>query len=138
MGLQASIDIKYHYEIEFKTLMETLFNHGWTVENYSGIVYTIDDEDFNWKDAELSEKDVIMQLMFEAFSNNKLACIELSLPNLVGCSFHFMPGKRYIMLLVSIQRVKLENSNLTDYSFYIKKLLPILKNCAVITCSDAH
>ena len=93
-------------------------------------------DDFDWERYELAQLELSMQLMFERFTNNKIIGIALTLPDLTGCLFHFMPEKNNVMILLTINRVRLKDSQFTDYTYYIKNLHPLLINCSKLDYCD--
>lgn len=135
MGLEASIDISYHKEIELKIFLESLFEYGWRINDYNKTTYLIND-DLDWESSELDDQDLIVKLLFERFLNNKIAGIALTLPNLNGGLFHFMPGKKEILILLSINRVKFKDTQFTDYSFYLEKLYPVIRESTKVNYRD--
>jgi hypothetical protein len=135
MGLQASIDITYSKEIELESFIRSLINIGWNINDYDRITYLTND-DFDWESTDLIKEEFIMQLMLERFKNNEIVGITLTLSNLTGCLFHFMPGRNEVMILLNINRVKFNETLLTDYTFYINNLYPILKDYSKVIYSD--
>ncbi len=135
MGLQASIDITFSAEVNFSIIINKLQNFGWSINDQNKITY-LDNEDFNWERNELIDIETIQNRLNERFINNKIIGIALSLPNLRGGLFHFLPGKNKIMILVNINRLKISGTHFTDYTFYLKKLQPVIKNCSELILTD--
>lgn len=135
MGLQASIEITYSQEIELESFIEILLSFGWSVNDNDKITCLTND-DFNWKSYNLNQFELLKQLMFERFADNKITGIALTLPDLTGCLFHFLPEKKEVMILLSINRVRFDDFPFTDYSFYFKNLNPILGNCSKLNYCD--
>lgn len=135
MGLQASIDISYSNEIDIKLFIATLFSIDWHTNDNGKITYLTND-DFDWESDDLDNQELIMKVLFERFLNNKLVGIALTLPNLTGGLFHFLPGKSEVMILLSINRVKFEKTEFTDYSFYLNKLHPVIKKSIKMNYCD--
>lgn len=135
MGLQASIDISYSKNIDIKSYVETLFNIGWSIDDNGKITYLTND-DFEWENEELNKKDLIINLLYERFSSNKISGFALKLPNSSGGLFHFLPEKNEVMILLNINRIKLKETEFTDYSFYLDKLYSVIKGSAKINYCD--
>ena len=135
MGLQASIDISYSNEIELKSFIATLFSIDWNTNDNGKITYLTND-DFDWERDDLDNQEIIMELLFKRFSENKLIGIALTLPNLTGGLFHFLPGKNEVMILLNINRIKFQKTEFTDYSFYMNKLKPVIKKSIKLNYCD--
>jgi len=132
---QASIDISYSKDIDLKSFIETLFSIGWNTNDNGKITYLTND-DFDWESNEFDNQELITTILFDRFSNNKIVGIALTLPNLTGGLFHFLPGKNEVMILLNINRVKLQKIEFTDYSFYLDKLYPVIKECTRLNYCD--
>ena len=135
MGLQASIDISYSKEINLEKFIEQIINAGWSMNDNNKITYLIND-DFNWENNDLTEHESIKKILFDRFSNNKMSGIALTLPDLSGGLFHFLPGKNEIMILLNINRTRISETPFTDYTFYIQKLYPAIKDCSKLNYCD--
>lgn len=48
----------------------------------------------------------------------------------------FMPSKQEIMMLLSIRRKKIADSNITDFSFYLDQINQIIKSDCQIICNQ--
>lgn len=135
MGLEASIDISYYEEIELNIFIESLLEYGWSVNDYGKITYLVND-DYDWESTDLSNKQLVLNLVINRFRKNKITGIALTNINLVGGIFLFGLEKNNVTILPNINRVKIIGTEFTDYTFYIQKLFPILKNCSMIKYSD--
>ncbi len=135
MGLQASIDLSYPNEINFDTFIESMVNCGWSINDNKRITYLAND-DFDWKNDDLNKQELIKKILFDRFLNNKIVGIALTLQNSTGGLFHFLPCKKEIMILLNINRVKLIDTQFTDYTFYINKLYPVIKDCLKLNYCD--
>ena len=135
MGLQASIDLTYSKEIDIKSFIESLFNVGWDTNDNGKITYLLND-DYDWESANLNDQEAIKKMLLDRFSINKTVGIALTLPNLTGALFHFLPTKNEVMILLNINRVKFKETQFTDYTFYINKLYPIIKDCSKLNYCD--
>ncbi|MES1181917.1 MAG: hypothetical protein ABUL44_03890, partial [Flavobacterium sp.] len=113
----------------------SLFSIGWNT-NDSGKIIFLANDDFEWQSDDIENQQVILKLLYEIFLNNQFAGIALMLPNLTGGSFHFLPGKNDVMILLNINRVKFEKMDFTDYSYYLDKLYPVIKGCTKLNYCD--
>lgn len=135
MSIEASIDISYSHEIDIKLCLESLLKEGWHYNDYGKITFFIS-EDFEWRTAKLDEFNFILNTLCEKYRDGGCVGIALLNENNVGGLFHFFRKKKSVMILLSINRTKISNSEFTNFSYYIERLIPILNNVSEIRYSD--
>lgn len=135
MGLQASIEISYSINLNLINFLKLLFEKEWHCNDYNKITF-LANEDFDWKSESLDNYDFILDSLNKRFTNNEIIGIALLNKNNIGGLFHFLPGKKEVMILLNINREKVFGTNLTNYSFYSEILLTVLGNISEIKFID--
>lgn len=135
MGLQASIDI-YFEKLSFKNIIEKLSNN-WEINDLNTISY-MDNDDFDWLSASLEEKENILTLLEERFYRNNSIGITLVNKHNSGGMFLFYPDENLLSIIININRKKYDNTYLTNYSYYIEYLIPILDTSSKIIYTDIY
>jgi hypothetical protein len=135
MGLQASIEITYSKELNLKDFLNLLFEKQWHYNDHDTITFLSNDE-FDWENESLINYNVVLNLLNERFTDNKIIGIALLNNDNRGGLFHFLPDKKEIMILLNINRNKLSGSDLTNFSFYSERLLPVLNYVSEIKFTD--
>lgn len=135
MGLQASIDI-YFEKLSFKNIIEKLSNN-WDINDQDKISY-MDNDDFDWLSVSLKEKENILTLLEERFYRNNSVGITLVNKHNSGGMFIFYPDENLLSIIININRKKNDNTQLTDYSYYMDYLIPILDTFYKIIYTDIY
>lgn len=134
MGVQASIDI-YFEKLSFSKVISDL-SKEWSVNDFGKISY-IDNDDFDWLSTSIDNKNKVLSILEKRFLSNKVVGLTLINDNSGGV-FLFYPDNNLLSIIVNINRKKINSTNFTDFSFYIKDLHSTLKNEIIlkIVCND--
>lgn len=137
MGLQASIDIVYTNELNLLNTLDKLEREGWGYLNELAQISFFEDDDFEWLTVESKDLNLVKSKLEIRFNEDKLfGIIIYAEESNIGCLLHFMPSKKEIMLLLSINRTKINNSDITDFSFYLKRINSIITDDCQIICNQ--
>lgn len=134
MGVQASIDI-YFEKLSFSKVISDL-SKEWSVNDFGKISY-IDNDNFDWSSTSIDNKNKVLSILEKRFLSNKVVGLTLINDNSGGV-FLFYPDNNLLSIIVNINRKKINSTNFTDFSFYIKKLHSTLKNEIILkmVCND--
>lgn len=134
MGVQASIDI-YFEKLSFSKVISDL-SKEWSVNDFGKISY-IDNDNFDWSSTSIDNKNKVLSILEKRFLSNKVVGLTLINDNSGGV-FLFYPDNNLLSIIVNINRKKINSTNFTDFSFYIKDLHSTLKNEIIlkIVCND--
>lgn len=135
MGLQTSIDIYYPDKINFNSFIDILLENGWYYNNNQHIVYLANDE-HNWEQKSEELWPSIFEELNLRFNNNKIVGLEIRNIDEVGVLCHILPNQKEIMMLLTINRLKITNSSLTNFSYYTKMFSCILDKIIEIKYTD--
>ncbi len=133
MGLSASIDIKFNEIYSFDIIIQKLITCDWSLNDNEKIVF-LDNNDFDWKESNLDNQELVLNRLKTIFSNNKIVALNFLYKGETGGSFIFLDNYT-ISININIFRKKIEPTNHTDFSFYILRLNQIINDCNLI-CSE--
>lgn len=136
MSVQATIDISFHTDLKFRKVLTETESLGWSYNDYGNITY-LDNDDYDWKTKSLKELEQVKTILFRRFQNDQIVAIVFTKDD-VGFSLQFMPNKKELMLSLNINRKQIGNSRTTDFSYYLERIFPILKNASSISCNDIY
>lgn len=129
MGVNASIEIKFNENIDFSKIINLLLKNNWYINDYGRLSY-MDNDDYDWKETDLKNYKDILDKLETRLKKDKAISINLLYEKYYGGSFTFLDNT--IIFNVNINRKKIKDSVHTDFSFYLSKLLFMIKNCSII------
>lgn len=136
MGLQANIDIFLEEKVTFTDIIKNLL-FQWKLNDFGTISY-MDNDDFDWQSSKLDKESEIVKMLNKRYESGYTVGIVLLDEHNSGGTFLFYPNESIISFIININREKIEKTNFTDFSYYIKKLfLALSKNKIIkIECCD--
>ncbi len=137
MSVQASIEISFNEDLDILNVLEILEELGWQYADDLGKISFLINDDFEWEIGKINNLNMIKNILKIRFETNKITGIIIfNKKGGEGCLFHFMPLKREIMMLLSIRRKKIPETNITDFSFYLNEIYQIIKSDCQIICNQ--
>ncbi|MDY0907824.1 hypothetical protein [Pedobacter sp. CFBP9032] len=137
MSVQASIEISYNEDLDILNVLSVLEKLGWQYVDDSEKISFLINDDFEWEIGEVNNLNAIKKMLKIRFETNKITGIIIfNKKGGEGCLFHFMPSKQEIMMLISIRRKKISDTNITDFSFYLDEIYQIIKSDCQIICNQ--
>lgn len=136
MARQTDVFFFFDRDIDFMSLLQALVDTGWNFNSHGKIVYLPGDiEDIDWMDADLDNlPQVFKELRGSAESGDGGEIIMVWQDTMSGGSLHFGPkfGRNRISFSISRNRKLLHGHSefygVTDFSWYIERLIPAFKN----------
>lgn len=136
MSIFASIDIsiasRLGYSITSIDIINTLINNGWKIRNENKIYYLPigDNDNFDWQDNEISEKE-FFSIAKQKDQNNEIIGVALIWKDSkIGGTLLIYPEHKFSINL-TINLKKLNNNikcRITDVNWYLEKILPFFEN----------
>lgn len=139
MSSQSSISIRFQRTFRTEQVLDCLLENGWTYDDYGVITYLpLHDKNFNWTSLELGQFDQFQTVLNRKVAYNEIVGIALIHNSLKsGGLFHFNQQQNEIMILLSINRIKIGVSDLSDFSLYMTELFKSLPSeIAMLNCTD--
>lgn len=97
----------------------------------------MDNDNFEWKSEILQNEDDVLKLLEKKYnSNNPVGIAMVTKTDNSGGMFLFYPNENILAVVININRKKVNHTALTDFSYYIGYLNPILNNLHKIQCTD--
>lgn len=142
MAADCGIYITYTYIEKSLLFIDQLLECGWSVNDHGKIMFLPlhDNDDFNWQFQPLDDWHLIYSLLKEKINANETVGLSLTFESTdIGCVFLFNFNQNHIIISVSINRKKIYNTDITDFSWYLDRLKPILsKYVEKIECTDIY
>jgi hypothetical protein len=139
MSVNASIDIKVE-SAKGAELIEKLFASNWNFNDNGQISYIpLHDTDFDWIRVDLNTVERVKQELIEKISHNEVLGIIVVWKNSeIGGVFNYFTSSNELSLMLTINRKIIDNTNFTDFSWYLERLAPIFESIDIerIVCSD--
>lgn len=147
MGISSSIDIKLDEVINFdvKEILEIFKKHGWQyiVDDTISYLPLNDNEMYDWQFVNSKYEAEVLHTLVQKYRLNELIGICI-LNGEGGLTLLFRPKSKQICLLLDFSRKEIETSSsrLTDFTWYLNKIEPVLESLNVsshsINCSFFH
>ncbi|MCG7412966.1 hypothetical protein, partial [Moraxella nonliquefaciens] len=131
MSISASIDLKlYSKIINFTTieLINILISNGWNILDYCSKTYLPigDTGEFNWQSSSAITDNEIIEICQKKFINQEVIGLVLTwLDTNIGGEILFYPDGNISMIL-NLNRIKNQSTDLTDFDWYLSKIIPCL------------
>lgn len=132
MSISASIDFRFYSKnitITPLILIDILISNGWVILDYDSKWYLPigDVDNFDWQSSKTITDDEIMEICKIKFKNQEIIGLSLTwLDTDTGGSCLFYPNGEFSFLL-DINRLESESSFITDFDWYLSKIVPILR-----------
>ncbi len=109
-------------------VLKKLLGKGWNLNYNSTVSYLpLKDEDFNWCFDNIKDENKVFHIIHEKVQNQELVGITLMWENTdIGVNALFYPSLSEISFSTEINRKLIENLDITDYTWYIEKLIPCI------------
>ncbi len=138
--MSASASIKFHSsEITsaiYINIVRKLIDCGWSINDYGKITYMADE--FDWYDSELSELEPVIQKIAIEIDHGRASGLTLLwMDSEIGGSFLWV-NEREVLFSLIVNPLKLKESNVVDFSWYLEKLVPVLAEIYVSKISLDH
>ncbi|WP_342423242.1 hypothetical protein [Paenibacillus sp. FSL E2-0178] len=147
MSISASINISLSNHscesLSLPDLFQNFENEGWTYVKSNGGITILplgDDDDYNWTSIVLN-RDSFFDILKKKQDQKEIIGIELMrVDSDVGCELLIF-NTNQMMFSLSIARKKInakDDIDITDFSWYLERILPVLKNLQVeqISCEQ--
>lgn len=111
------------------SIVEKLNKSNWLLNDNGKISYLPlnDDDNFDWESVSLEEKEDVLEIISEKEKQSELIGLVFTWDNTqIGGQFLF--SNNIFSLIPSLNRQKMSNSNLTNRSWYLERLVPFLKD----------
>jgi hypothetical protein len=126
----TSIIFTFEYEkVSIVSLIEKLKESNWHLDDNGQISYLPlnDDDNFDWKSLSLEEEELVLKIVREKENQGELIGLVFTWDD-TQIGGQFLINNSTLSLIPSLNRQKINNSNFTDRSWYLERLVPILKD----------
>lgn len=125
MGSQASIDVLFAESYEPVQVLQKLLDKGFSYNVDGWVEYQNENEDWCFVDYNAFS----LELFLEKSRCQNSVSLSLIFENDIGCTV--LINRYYLSFLLSINRVYIDNTNLPDFSWYLKRLSKFLSLISV-------
>ena len=135
MSVIASIDVTFFKEYQLLDVVKEMTDDAWSIgsEQISYILSKDDLDKNGWRDLALSQwSDIEKEIRQSEKEGNNPGIILLYKDSLSGIEL-MKESPRKLSICVSTGRRSLYE-NVTDYSWYLGKIAPLVKRCGDIEC----
>lgn len=128
MSVAASINIHFTHPVQPVQVVQLFARHGWTWCDAAGQVFYLplhDVDTYDWQLQAISDISLFAMLELKQQAGEVVGLSMYWQNSDIGADFVFFAPDQ-LSLCLAINRQQLPNSRLTDYDWYIPRLLPVL------------
>lgn len=134
MSVDAGLNIKFASNISPLDIILNLMDIGWLPKDYDRsqtYLPSDDKDDYSWISNNISINELLEILKEKQAVNQRIGLVLTWKDTQIGGEFFFLDDKS-LMMSISIERQVIYNTNITDVSWYIERIIPLLigKNIA--------
>jgi len=126
MSISASIDLVFDREVSPVTLIETLINFGWSVNDNGHISYLplSDDDQFDWEWCDINRWSSVLSILTSKAALKETVGLALTWEDSnIGGEILILSDGRNICFSLTSNRKEINNNSYTDFSWYLGKII---------------
>jgi len=132
MSVDASMEFEFEKPFKVMDVIDKLIHAGWTYNDNGKIVYLPlnDNGLYSWQTASIDCWHDVYDIICEKIRDNELVGLNLTWNDtMVGGQFLFHPdeNKKLLSVNLTINRIKIDGTNDTDFSWYIPKIIEAIE-----------
>ncbi len=128
MSLSATIDIHFALPVQAVQVVQLFDQHGWTWRDTAGQVFYLplhDVDEYSWQLQPFTDEDLFSLIGLKQQAGEVVGLSMYWQDSGVGADFVFFAPDQ-LSLHLMINRQQLPNSRMTDFSWYLPRILPVL------------
>ena len=127
MSVSSSIEIRFQNKLASTKLIQVLLDYGWSLEDHSRITYLPEhDDEYEWQYLGMNDQPQLWKILEKKEELNEVIGIALTWKDTnIGFELLIWEERSSICLNLVINRKSINaNSRVTDYSWYLDRLIP--------------
>lgn len=129
MSVDAGLNIKFVSNVSSLDIILNLIDVGWLPKDYDGsqtyLPLDDQDDDYTWTSNNISINKLLEILKQKQVLNQRIGLVLTWKDTKIGGEFFFLDDDS-LMVSISVERQVIYNTNITDVSWYIEKIIPLL------------